>query len=185
MPVVKPVNSITDVMRPDEGNDSSLDTFIKDAIGKQPPLSFSRPNDNPVQWIQLLHALDQPGTKWIIIHKYWFLSEVKRNVSWCSRWFFGSRFAHGVVWHWINLLISLVFIFSDYPGWPLLTPLKVQMQKCSKCSREFCSSINYRRHLRVHHRLKRLDKVSFILLHGNACSFICPAALTYFWVFWD
>ncbi|KAB5532474.1 hypothetical protein DKX38_019144 [Salix brachista] len=108
MPVVKPVNSITDVMRPDEGNDSSLDTFIRDTIGKQPLLSFSRPNDNPVQWIQLLHALDQP----------------------------------------------------DYPGWPLLTPLKVQMQKCSKCSREFCSSINYRRHLRVHHRLKRLDKDS-------------------------
>ncbi|CAK7337318.1 unnamed protein product [Dovyalis caffra] len=105
---VKPVNSITDVMRPEEGNDSSLDTVIKDAIGKQPLLSFSRPNDNPVQWIQLLHALDQP----------------------------------------------------DYPGWPLLTPLKVQMQKCSKCSREFCSSINYRRHLRVHHRLKRLDKDS-------------------------
>ncbi|KAJ6358514.1 hypothetical protein OIU76_000262 [Salix suchowensis] len=108
MPVVKPVNSITDVMRPDEGNDSSLDTFIRDTIGKQPLLSFSRPNDNPVQWIQLLHALDQP----------------------------------------------------DYPGWPLLTPLKVQMQKCSKCSRDFCSTINYRRHLRVHHRLKRLDKDS-------------------------
>ncbi|KAL9338524.1 hypothetical protein Peur_070293 [Populus x canadensis] len=108
MPVVTPVNSITDVMRPEEGNDSSLDTFIRDAIGRQPLLSFSRPNDKPVQWIQLLNALDQP----------------------------------------------------DYPGWPLLTPLKVQMQKCSKCSREFCSSINYRRHLRVHHRLKRLDKDS-------------------------
>uniref|UniRef100_A0A6M2ELG5 C2H2-type domain-containing protein n=1 Tax=Populus davidiana TaxID=266767 RepID=A0A6M2ELG5_9ROSI len=108
MPVVTPVNSITDVMRPEEGNDSSLDTFIRDAIGRQPLLSFSRPNDKPVQWIQLLHALDQP----------------------------------------------------DYPGWPLLTPLKAQMQKCSKCSREFCSSINYRRHLRVHHRLKRLDKDS-------------------------
>ncbi|KAG6754524.1 hypothetical protein POTOM_042565 [Populus tomentosa] len=128
MPVVKPVSSIIDVMRPGEGNDSSLDTFIRDAIGKQPLLSFSRPNDNPVQWIQLLHALDQP----------------------------------------------------DYPGWPLLTPLKAQMQKCSKCSREYCSSINYRRHLRVHHRLKRLDKVSFISLHRHACSFISPAALTFF-----
>ncbi|KAF9668380.1 hypothetical protein SADUNF_Sadunf15G0122600 [Salix dunnii] len=108
MPVVTPMNSSSDVMRPEEGNDSSLDTFIRDAIGRQPLLSFSRPNDKPVQWIQLLNALDQP----------------------------------------------------DYPGWPLLTPLKVQMQKCSKCSREFCSSINYRRHLRVHHRLKRPDKDS-------------------------
>ncbi|XP_015571328.1 uncharacterized protein LOC8280997 isoform X2 [Ricinus communis] len=34
------------------------------------------------------------------------------------------------------------------------------MQKCDKCSREFCSSINYRRHIRVHHRLKKLDKDS-------------------------
>ncbi|XP_020540645.1 uncharacterized protein LOC105648450 isoform X2 [Jatropha curcas] len=34
------------------------------------------------------------------------------------------------------------------------------MQKCEKCSREFCSSINYRRHIRVHHRLKKLDKDS-------------------------
>ena len=56
-------------------------------------------------------------------------------------------------------LISFFFFFADYPGWPLLTPLKVQVQKCSKCYLEFCSSINYRRHLRVHHRLKRPDKV--------------------------
>nr|AND01193.1 hypothetical protein [Linum usitatissimum] len=76
-------------------------------MGKEPLLSFPRTNDNPVQWIQLLQALDQQ---------------------------------------------------QDGPGWPLLTPLKVQMQKCDKCSREFCSSINYRRHTRVHHRLKKLDK---------------------------
>jgi hypothetical protein len=66
MPVVKPVSSIIDVMRSAEGNESSLDTFIRDAIGKQPLLSISRPNDNPVQWIQLLHALDQPGTRYCL-----------------------------------------------------------------------------------------------------------------------
>ncbi|KAK9994525.1 hypothetical protein SO802_024228 [Lithocarpus litseifolius] len=49
---------------------------------------------------------------------------------------------------------------QELPGWPLLTPLKVQMQKCDKCSLEFCSPINYRRHIRVHHRLKKLDKDS-------------------------
>ncbi|XP_022724349.1 uncharacterized protein LOC111281037 isoform X2 [Durio zibethinus] len=94
-------------MKSEEPNDS-LDTFIRQAIGKESFLSFSRAGDNPVQWIQLLHALDQ----------------------------------------------------QDIPGWPLLTPLKVQMQKCDKCSREFCSPINYRRHIRVHHRLKKLDKDS-------------------------
>ncbi|XP_038683854.1 uncharacterized protein LOC119984123 isoform X2 [Tripterygium wilfordii] len=34
------------------------------------------------------------------------------------------------------------------------------MQTCDKCSREFCSPINYRRHIRVQHRLKKLDKDS-------------------------
>ncbi|KAF2315600.1 hypothetical protein GH714_040114 [Hevea brasiliensis] len=106
MPVAKlKASNNTDVMKTEKGNDS-LDAFIRQAIGKEPFLSFSRAGDSPVQWMQLLHALDQ----------------------------------------------------QDLPGWPLLTPLKVQMQKCEKCSREFCSSINYRRHIRVHHRLKKLDK---------------------------
>ncbi|KAK4766573.1 hypothetical protein SAY87_008215 [Trapa incisa] len=46
----------------------------------------------------------------------------------------------------------------DLPGWPLLSPVKVQLHKCDKCSRKFFSSINCRRHIRVHHRLKKLDK---------------------------
>jgi len=46
--------------------------------------------------------------------------------------------------------------FTELPGWPLLSPVKVQLQKCNKCSREFCSPINYRRHIRVQHRLKKL-----------------------------
>ncbi|KAL5744638.1 hypothetical protein ACOSP7_027504 [Xanthoceras sorbifolium] len=108
MPVAKlKASNTTDVVKAEEGNDS-LDTFIKQAIGKEPLLSFSRNGDSSVQWIQLLQALDQ----------------------------------------------------QELPGWPLLTPLKVQMQKCEKCSREFCSTINHRRHTRVQHRLKKLDKDS-------------------------
>ena len=53
----------------------------------------------------------------------------------------------------------LAQFFTDLPGWPLLTPLKVQLQKCEKCSREFCSPINYRRHIRVHRRSLNVDKV--------------------------
>ncbi|KAK6117624.1 hypothetical protein DH2020_048639 [Rehmannia glutinosa] len=86
-------------MKSEEGNDS-FDTCIRQAVGNE-PLAFPRTADNPVQWIQWLHALDQP----------------------------------------------------DLPGWALTTPVKVQMQKCEKCSREFCSSINYRRHVRVHRSL--------------------------------
>eukprot|EP00268_Persea_americana_P038907 TRINITY_DN38558_c0_g1_i6.p1 TRINITY_DN38558_c0_g1~~TRINITY_DN38558_c0_g1_i6.p1 ORF type:complete len:794 (-),score=229.05 TRINITY_DN38558_c0_g1_i6:491-2872(-) len=43
-------------------------------------------------------------------------------------------------------------------GWPLMSP--PQMQKCDKCSREFCSFINYRRHIRVHRRSLNVDKDS-------------------------
>lgn len=57
---------------------------------------------------------------------------------------------------WIQMFQALDQ--QELPGWPLLTPLKVQMQKCDKCTREFCSPINCRRHIRVHHRLKKLDK---------------------------
>ncbi|KAF0911502.1 hypothetical protein E2562_011147 [Oryza meyeriana var. granulata] len=47
---------------------------------------------------------------------------------------------------------------ADLPGWPLFSPPKLQLQKCTKCSREFCSSINYRRHTRVHRRTLQIEK---------------------------
>ncbi|KAL6838455.1 hypothetical protein ACP4OV_031700 [Aristida adscensionis] len=47
---------------------------------------------------------------------------------------------------------------NDLPGWPLFSPPKVQLDKCAKCSREFCSSINFRRHTRVHRRTLKIDK---------------------------
>ncbi|KAL3630623.1 hypothetical protein CASFOL_023607 [Castilleja foliolosa] len=106
MPAAKLCTSGTlDAMKPEEGNDS-LDTFIGQAIVKDPILPFTRTAESHVQWVQLLHALDQP----------------------------------------------------DLPGWPFLTPVKAQMQKCEKCSREFCSSINYRRHIRVHRKSLNVNK---------------------------
>lgn len=123
LPKIK-ASGAADAMKVDDVNDS-LDTFIRHAIGKEPFLSFSRANDSPVQWIQLLHALDQ----------------------------------------------------QDLPGWPLLSPLKVQMQKCDKCSREFCSTINYRRHMRLHRRNLNLDKDSTMKNRGLLQAFwdkLCP-----------
>ncbi|QCD94819.1 hypothetical protein DEO72_LG5g2908 [Vigna unguiculata] len=46
----------------------------------------------------------------------------------------------------------------DSQGWPLLSPMKLQLEHCDKCSQVFCSTLNYRRHIRVHHRLQKLDK---------------------------
>ncbi|KAF8380224.1 hypothetical protein HHK36_027706 [Tetracentron sinense] len=111
--------------KPKQGNDS-LDNVIRQAIGKEPLFSFSRADDGPVQWIQLLHALDQQGTN--------KLPKVAAK-------------ANGEPEKYL-------------PGWPLLSPPKVQMQKCEKCSREFCSPINYRRHIRMHRRSLNIDKDS-------------------------
>ncbi|KAL0763206.1 hypothetical protein Bca101_079357 [Brassica carinata] len=45
-------------------------------------------------------------------------------------------------------------------GWPLLAPLKIELQKCEKCTREFCSPVNHRRHSRVHRRPRKPEKDS-------------------------
>lgn len=80
MPVAKlKASSTPDVMKTEAGNDS-LDTIIRQAIAKEPFLSFSRAGDSPVQWIQLLHALDQQGIvnffKWFNYDNYeLFISE--------------------------------------------------------------------------------------------------------------
>lgn len=62
MPVttLKAYNS-PELMKSEEGNDP-VDSIIRQTIGKEPLLSFSKGGDSPVQWIQLLHALDQQGT---------------------------------------------------------------------------------------------------------------------------
>ncbi|CAM0953248.1 unnamed protein product [Alopecurus aequalis] len=44
------------------------------------------------------------------------------------------------------------------PGWPLFSPPKMQLTKCAKCPREFCSSVALRRHSRVHRRALKIDK---------------------------
>lgn len=63
MPVAKlRIGGTSDAMKAEEVNDS-LDTFIRQAMGKEPLLSFPRTGEGPVQWIQWLNSLDQPGTE--------------------------------------------------------------------------------------------------------------------------
>jgi hypothetical protein len=57
MPVAKlKASNSPELMKSEEGNDP-VDTIIRQAIGKEPFLSFSRVRVNPVQWIQLLHFM--------------------------------------------------------------------------------------------------------------------------------
>lgn len=47
-------------IKQNEGHDS-LDNFIKQTVRKGPLHSYTGSADSPMQWIQLLHALDQQG----------------------------------------------------------------------------------------------------------------------------
>ncbi|XP_024029209.1 uncharacterized protein LOC21389944 isoform X2 [Morus notabilis] len=133
IPKLKAANTL-DVMKSEEGNDS-LDAVIRQAIGKEPFLSFSKAGDSSVQFIQLLQALEQQaGTS----------SKLEPSLN---STLFGKHETNS-------------YVPEHNQSWSLLSPLKVQMQKCNKCSQDFCSPINYRRHIRVHHRLKKLAKDS-------------------------
>ncbi|CAA7390879.1 unnamed protein product [Spirodela intermedia] len=175
-----------------EGQDS-LDNFIIQAIGKEPYLSFSRPGDSSIQWIQLLHALEQQGSvkkgsriDHLIEENDSQQHSYSPNSSTSGRHVIkesgnaqkGSgapaRVTKNSLEHVQTLKIpEAVIAFAQaaakangerekyLPGWPLLSSTsKVQLQKCEKCSREFCSQINYRRHIRVHRRSLNADKVS-------------------------
>ncbi|EPS64917.1 hypothetical protein M569_09863, partial [Genlisea aurea] len=80
--------------------------------------------------------------------------------------FSGTRDNHV---QWIQLLNALDHQ-PDLPGWPLITPIKVQMLKCQKCSLEFSSPINYRRHVRIHRRSWKVNK-EFHNLRGLLAEF--------------
>ncbi|KAH0667956.1 hypothetical protein KY285_029162 [Solanum tuberosum] len=103
MPVAKlNTGGTPDAKKTADQVNNSLDTFIRQAMGKEP---LPRTGEGPVQWMQWLHSMDQP----------------------------------------------------DSTGWSLSN---LKMQKCEKCSREFCSPINHRRHIRLHRRSSNSDKES-------------------------
>ncbi|KAG6413970.1 hypothetical protein SASPL_126686 [Salvia splendens] len=68
MPATKLCSRTLNAMKSEVGNDS-LDTFIRQAVGKEPLLPFPRTVDSSVPWIQLFQALDQPGPRspWLAI----------------------------------------------------------------------------------------------------------------------
>ncbi|XP_072978724.1 uncharacterized protein [Typha angustifolia] len=187
--------SAPDAMKPEKSEmlekeeQGSVGNFMRQAIGKEPVLSLSRSGDSSVQWIQLLHALDQQGSSRVSEYSKVDncvegnnhslelcndLTSEKNGTRESVHSLNGSISAKGTK-STAELMQALkipdaVVAFAQaaarangepekyLPGWPLLSPSKVQLQKCDKCSREFCSSINYRRHIRVHRRSLYIDK---------------------------
>lgn len=65
-------------MRSSDGKEG-IDTYIRQSIGKEPFLSFSRTGDASVQWFQLLNALDQQGT---VDFLFWFIvKQMEANIT--------------------------------------------------------------------------------------------------------
>uniref|UniRef100_A0A7I4EZI7 C2H2-type domain-containing protein n=1 Tax=Physcomitrium patens TaxID=3218 RepID=A0A7I4EZI7_PHYPA len=60
---------------------------------------------------------------------------------------------------------------TDSPGCSLLPPSKVQLQKCEKCSREFFSPFNHRRHTRTHRRISQIEKEDLTVKRKNVAAF--------------
>ncbi|KAJ0966665.1 hypothetical protein J5N97_023582 [Dioscorea zingiberensis] len=186
------MNTEQKIGRAEKESHDSFENILKNPM-KDPFLPLSRDGDSSVQWIQLLHALDQQGSSRMSKD-----SKVdncgqgkEQSLDLCSG--FESSVLGGVKESSHSLkgygspakgmkstsepIQSLKFpdavvAFAQaaakangepekyLPGWPLLSPSKVQLQKCDKCSREFCSTINYRRHIRVHRRSLNIDKDS-------------------------
>ncbi|XP_058083878.1 uncharacterized protein LOC131231639 isoform X2 [Magnolia sinica] len=182
---------IPDAMKPEQKTakaekevDDSLDTFIGQAIGKVPFLSFSRDRESPIQWIQLLQTLDPQGKERPLEHGNGmssFVSEMKgvkesAPSKKCSGVPIKGTQSTSEQMQTLKIPEAVVALAqaaakanvepenacqvskAGLPGWPLLSPPKVQ--KCDKCFREFCSSINYKRHICVHRQSLNINEDS-------------------------
>lgn len=175
----------------DRKGQESFDKLIRQTIGKDPLLSFSRSGENSVHLINLLHALDQHSGNKLSksstvelgidptdcvqenIGGGPFLTElngvkesIHNNVKETGS--FGKGLQNSTEQMPSLKFPEAVVAFAQaaakvngepekyLPGWPLLS--KVQMIKCEKCSRDFCSHFNHRRHIRVHRRLLHFEK---------------------------
>lgn len=150
----------------------SWDNFFRQTLAKEPLFSFTRTADNPINWIHFLDPFDpKKVTKDLDVEaslgkKKGFestsgVSSFPKNCT--SPSMKGSKgFGRGLE-ESAERVASLqipeavvafaqVAAKADLLGWPLMSPSRFQMQKCEKCSLEFCSALNYRRHMRVMHR---------------------------------
>lgn len=186
-------------------NVQDLDHFIRQAIGKESFLSYTRPSENPGQWVQWLETFDQKS-----VNKLSKGSKVeasldekagqKENVaidcpstdsnqmkeSLQSKMKGTGAFGKGLhsptqLMHSLKIPEAVVAFAQAaaktngeqdkyLPGWPLLSP-KVQMLRCEKCSQEFCSSLNHRRHSRMHRRRLNMEKEDLRKERANIAAF--------------
>ncbi|RRT55131.1 hypothetical protein B296_00048669 [Ensete ventricosum] len=135
-------------MKPGKEGQDSLNNIIRQAIEKETLLSVCRTGDNPVHWIHLLQCSrpeDSCSSK--------DSGSTIKGTKTSSEQMQALKIPEAVL-----AFAQAAARANDLPGWPLFSPAKMQLQKCEKCYREFCSMINYRRHILVHRRTLKIDK---------------------------
>lgn len=188
----------------DRKGQDSLDKLIRQTMGKDSLLSFSRPGENSVHLMNLLHALDQhsgnklsksstvelgmdpidcvqenigggpfstelSGVKESIHNNVKETGSVGRGLQNSTEQMPSLKFPEAVV-AFAQAAAKVNGEPEKYlPGWPLLS--KVQMIKCEKCSRDFCSHLNHRRHIRVHRRLLNFEKEDSLKKRADLAEF--------------
>ncbi|PKA59436.1 hypothetical protein AXF42_Ash019590 [Apostasia shenzhenica] len=180
------INKEPKIVKQDKEEQAKVDNLIQQAMVNEPFLSYSRARDSPLHLIQLLHSFDQQGNgkpskspkgdndvelKDNPLELFNGNKETANSFNNYGAHVKGIKNAYAPMQ---NLKIpDAVVAFAqaaakassdpeklDISGWPFVSTSKTQLHKCDKCSREFCSSINYRRHIRVHRRSLNVAKDS-------------------------
>ncbi|MCO5601514.1 hypothetical protein L7F22_055635 [Adiantum nelumboides] len=138
----------------------SWESLFRKTLSKDRLLNFTKPIENPIQWIHLLDPFDHQETRTASSNT--FVREgLSRENSPKKSHTSGDKIPNLKFPEAVVALAQAAAKASgesrgagsvDLSGWPLIPFSKVQMFKCEKCCLEFCSPVNHRRHLRVKHR---------------------------------
>lgn len=154
----------------------TLDNLIKQTLTSDSFLTFSKAEKSPVQWFHLLDTLDQQNMNQDLSssklelaldskghrQEEIFENDSKTEESPASKnssakggnlykrglQNAGDKFSSLKI---PEAMVAIAQAAKDLPGWPLMSS-KMTMYKCEKCSQEFSSPVNQRRHMRATHR---------------------------------
>ncbi|KAI5056484.1 hypothetical protein GOP47_0028302 [Adiantum capillus-veneris] len=138
----------------------SWESLFRKTLSKDRLLNFTKPVENPIQWIHLLDPFDHQETRTAAkntVSREGLAGELSPKKGHT----FGDKLPPLKFPEAVAALAQAAAKASgesrgasstDLSGWPLIPFSKVQMFKCEKCCLEFCSPVNHRRHLRVIHR---------------------------------
>eukprot|EP00250_Pteridium_aquilinum_P014472 c22014_g1_i1 orf=726-3524(-) len=150
----------------------TLDNLIKQTLTSDSFLSFTKAEKSPVQWFHLLDTLDQQNMNHDLSSSKLEMAldstgcrqeemvgyDSKAGESPATKSLSakgGNLFGRGLQTSGDKFpslkMVAIAQAAKDIPGWPLMSS-KLTTHKCEKCSQEFSSPLNQRRHMQATHR---------------------------------